>query len=157
MASIAIMASLDAIFVMLMLLFGKVMPTLTPQEIVWWLVILSLGVGCGQAYGAYHWPRGGIFIVCVFTGCLFGIVTYSTFIGGYDFLIGPETTGLDAIDVAKTESRKLWTCIAACSTAATIAGILYFDYAVIVSSACAGAFLIAVSYTHLTLPTILRV
>jgi hypothetical protein len=30
MASIAIMASLDAIFVMLMLLFGKVMPTLTP-------------------------------------------------------------------------------------------------------------------------------
>ena len=96
---------------------------------VWWLVLLSLGVGCGQAYGAYHWPRGGIFMVCVFTGCLFGIVAYSTFIGGYDFLIGPETTGLDAIDVARTESMKLWTCIAACSTAATIAGIVYFDYA----------------------------
>lgn len=142
MASIAIMATLNAIFVSLMLLFGKVMPNITPQAMVWWIVILSVGVGCGQGYGAYHWPRGGIFIVCLYVGTILGVVVYSTFIGGYDFIIGIETTGLDALDVRKHEAIKLWASVGICSTIAVIAGLVYFDYAVIVSSAIAGSFMI---------------
>lgn len=141
MASIAIMATLNAIFVSLSLIFGWIMPSITPQVMVWWLILLSIGVGCGNGYGAYHWPKGGIVVVCLYAGTIMGILFYSTFIGGYDFLIGIETTGLDAVDIQKGEATKLWISVSAFSVVAVIVGLVYFDYVVIVSSAIAGAFM----------------
>ena len=63
----------------LTLLFYFVLPTTSPQWLVWIVVFACLGIGAGLGYGAYQWPKLGVIVISIFTGCIFGTVFYTIF------------------------------------------------------------------------------
>jgi hypothetical protein len=86
MASIATISAVFATVVMLTSMFAHILPGFTPSFLVWIFIVLCCGIGSGAAYGTYHWPRAGIVIISLCTGCILGMTIYSAFMGSYDFV-----------------------------------------------------------------------
>ena len=145
MASISTMATLNTIIILTNLLFGAVMPSSTPQFMVWILILMTVGIATGTGYGAYFWPRAGIVTIFLFNGYLLGVTTYTVFFGHYDFLAHQPskiTTAAEAMKIQANETSKLWLCIGVSSAICISIGLAFFDYAVIVASSVGGSFLV---------------
>ena len=64
---------------LLTILFYFVLPTTTPQWLVWIAMFACLGIGSGLGYGAYQWPKLGVVVISIFSGFIFGTVFYTVF------------------------------------------------------------------------------
>ena len=55
------------------------MPTSTPHWMVWVSVVLCFGAGAGLGYGAYNWPKVGVFSIGLTVGAFLGTIIYIIF------------------------------------------------------------------------------
>lgn len=129
------------------LLFSFIMPSSTPQYMVWIIMAASLIVGLGLGYGAYHWPKLGIIVISIFAGAVFGTVMYTVFFGDINDKKENELqmTINERIDssllIQAEETSQLLQCIAVFSCLFCGISLVFFDYAVIYSSCFVGAYL----------------
>jgi hypothetical protein len=77
--SMSTISTLAMLVFLVTILFSFVLPTTTPQWLVWIVMFGCLGIGSGLGYGAYQWPKLGVIVISIFTGCIFGTVFYTAF------------------------------------------------------------------------------
>lgn len=69
---------------LLAFLFGAIMPSNTPIWMVWVSIILCFGTGAGLGYGAYNWPKVGVFMIGLTVGAFIGTIIYIIFFTEFD-------------------------------------------------------------------------
>jgi len=79
-ASLCIIASFGNFIVVMLFLFGVVLPDLTPLYIVWICCLMSLMIGAGAGYGVYIQPKAGLVSVGLTLGTIFGSIIYIMFL-----------------------------------------------------------------------------
>ena len=76
----------------LVVLHAVVLPSQTPQWMVWLTMIMAALIGLGAAVGVFIWPKGGVVSVGLVLGTIFGTLIYILFLSGM--------TGNPEIDLA---------------------------------------------------------
>lgn len=85
---------------MLTFLYGFVLPHTTPQWLVWLSISMSICVGMGLGYGAYNWPKIGVFTIGAVVGSLIGSLFYVVIFFQSDV---PTATAAEASNVKNGE------------------------------------------------------
>lgn len=83
MASMCIIATFGMTCIILCVLYGLLMPSSTPQYMVWMSVFFSMGAGAGLGYGVYNWPKAGIISIGLVVGAFIGSLIYTIFLSQY--------------------------------------------------------------------------
>ncbi|CDW71763.1 UNKNOWN [Stylonychia lemnae] len=109
----------------LILMFGSVYPTNSPQWVVWLTLIVSLGMGAGIGYACMRWVRIGVLLIGTWIGGLLGAILYSLV-----FYLFAKNNPILA----------LWLTIAFCAVIIAILSMIFFDHAVIIGSSLGGAY-----------------
>lgn len=78
-ASMAMISTFGMGAILISLLFGFVMPNSTPHWMIWICVALCFGAGAGLGYGAYNWPKVGVFTIGGTVGGFIGTIIYIIF------------------------------------------------------------------------------
>ena len=60
-------------------LFGTIMPNSTPHWMILICLLLCFGAGAGLGYGAYNWPKIGVFSIGAVVGGCLGTLVYIIF------------------------------------------------------------------------------
>jgi hypothetical protein len=110
----------------LIIMFTRVYPNITPMYVVWLTLMVSFGIGAGIGYAAQKWARVGVLLIGLWIGGLFGAIIYSMLFSVFQ---GGNPIGM------------LWMSIAFCGVIIGILSMIYFDHAVIVGSSLAGAYI----------------
>lgn len=74
--------------ILMTLLFGFIMPSSTPDWLIWVCLALCYGAGSGLGYGAYNWPKIGVFSIGSTVGGFIGTIIYTIFFAD---IISPGT------------------------------------------------------------------
>jgi hypothetical protein len=77
--SMALISTFGVGFVLLSILYGVIMPATTPIWMVWVSIVLCFGTGAGFGYGAYNWPKVGVFTIGLTVGAFIGTIIYIIF------------------------------------------------------------------------------
>ena len=80
MVSMCITAAFLMTCIMMCVLYGLLMPSSTPQYMVWLSLVFCIGCGAGLAYGVYNWPKLGIVVIGIVVGAFVGSVIYTLFL-----------------------------------------------------------------------------
>jgi hypothetical protein len=146
-ATMATISTLGMTCLMLTLLYGLVMPTTTPEWMVWLSVFLCLALGAGLGYAAYNWPKIGIFSIGAVVGAFIGTILYSIFFSGYANHVKPAAPGnlshlggVTPAELQAAELQQLWWCILASAAVFAFLSLVFFDYTVIYGSCLCGAY-----------------
>lgn len=78
-ASLCTIASFGNTCIVMLFLYGFILPDITPMYVVWITLGMSLMIGAGAGYGVYHWPKAGVVSVGLTLGALFGSIVYILF------------------------------------------------------------------------------
>jgi hypothetical protein len=78
-ATMALIATFGMGCILITILFGSVMPNSTPHWLVWVTMLLCFGAGAGLGYGAYNWPKIGVFSIGSTVGGFIGTIIYIMF------------------------------------------------------------------------------
>jgi hypothetical protein len=78
-ASMALISTFGMGSILLTLLFGLVMPSSTPHWMIWICMVLCYGAGAGLGYGAYNWPKIGVFSIGSTVGGFIGTIIFIIF------------------------------------------------------------------------------
>jgi len=147
-ATMAAISTFGMACLMLVLLYGFILPSTTPQWMVWLSVLLSLAIGGGLGYAAYNWPKIGIFSIGAVVGAFVGTLLYTLFFSGYAESVKPATPGnlshigdVTPAELQYQELKQLWWCIFACAAIFAFLSLVFFDYTVIYGSCLCGAYL----------------
>ena len=82
-ATMATISTFGMSCLLLVILYGFILPSTTPSWMVWLSIILSLAIGGGLGYAAYNWPKIGIFTIGAVVGAFFGTLLNTIFFSGY--------------------------------------------------------------------------
>ena len=147
-ATMATISTFGMTCFMLTLLYGLVLPTSTPQWLVWLSVVLCLAIGAGLGYAAYNWPKIGIFCIGSVVGAFVGTLLYAMFFSGYAQHVNTAAPGnlshlggVSPAEVQATELKQLWWCIIASAGIFAFISLVFFDYTVIYGSCLCGSYL----------------
>jgi len=78
-ASMALISTFGMGCILMTLLFGFIMPGSTPLWMIWVCLALCFGAGAGLGYGAYNWPKIGVFSIGSTVGAFIGTIIYIMF------------------------------------------------------------------------------
>jgi hypothetical protein len=78
-ASMALISTFGMGSILMTLLFGLVMPSSTPHWMIWICLVLCYGAGAGLGYGAYNWPKIGVFSIGSTVGGFIGTIIFIIF------------------------------------------------------------------------------
>lgn len=87
--SMAMISTFGMGSILMCLLFGFVMPHSTPHWMIWVCFGFCYGAGAGLGYGAYNWPKIGVFSIGSVVGGFIGTIIYIIF---FSDIASPGTT-----------------------------------------------------------------
>jgi len=134
----------------LCVLYGWILPSSTPQYIVWITMGFSLGVGAGLAYGVYNWPKAGIICIGLVVGSFIGSLIYIVFLSNYTGnmkLVLDMNTGASSpttrpfSEIQSEELRQLWICIMSCALVFSGLAAYFYEQAMIQGTCIVGSYL----------------
>ena len=149
-ASVCLVASFGKFVVIMLFLYGFVLPDITPHFMVWISVLMSMVIAAGAGFGVYLQPKAGVVSIGLVLGALFGSIFYIIFLSNMTdeqnevldkFKADPDGLRKATHDIQVEEWTQLAICMATTGIVFAVASVIFFQAAVICGTCAIGSYL----------------
>ena len=134
--------------IVLVFLHALIMPSSTPQWMVWITLFMSIGIGAGAGYSVYAWPKSGIIYIGLTLGTIFGVLIYLIFMsnitGNLELELGISSGSSESVtlggikrnfaDIETEEWRQLILSVFFCQLLFAAVSIVFYQEALVVGT-----------------------